>query len=186
MPDSDEDFAAEAINHLDSLYRGALRLTRDPEQAQDLVQDTYVRALRYQHSFHTGTNMRAWLFSIMRNRFWDRLKTQHPGDVSLDDSRDDFPLYERVKDEADGPETLALNRIAATEVVAAVEKLPALHREIVQLVDVEGFSYKDTAEVLDIPIGTVMSRLHRARQQLQKELYQYARESGILAGKGTE
>jgi RNA polymerase sigma-70 factor (ECF subfamily) len=130
--------------------------------------------------------MRAWLFSIMRNRFWDRLKTQHPGDVSLDDSRDDFPLYERVKDEADGPETLALNRIAATEVVAAVEKLPALHREIVQLVDVEGFSYKDTAEVLDIPIGTVMSRLHRARQQLQKELYQYARESGILAGKGTE
>jgi len=183
MAEPSSDFAAEAVSHLDTLYRGALRLTGDPEQAQDLVQDTYLRALRYQHSFQAGTNMKAWLFSIMRNRFWDRLKTRHADEVSLDDDSDgEFPLYERLRDGGVGPETQVLDRLAADEVVKAVEKLPPLHREIMILVDVEGFSYKDAAKILDIPIGTVMSRLHRARQHLQRELYDYARESGLVSG----
>lgn len=175
-------FAEEAMSHLDTLYRGALRLTRDPDRAQDLVQDTYVRALRYQHSYEPGTNMKAWLFAIMRNLFWDRFKGGRPEDLSLDEDGD-FPLYERLKDETAMPEGEVLDKLAAKEVVAAVEKLPPLHREVVLLVDVEGFSYKEAAEVMGIPIGTVMSRLHRARQQLQRQLYDYARESGIVASR---
>jgi RNA polymerase sigma-70 factor, ECF subfamily len=172
-------FAEEALTHLDTLYRGALRLTRNPEQAQDLVQDTYLRALRYRNSFQTGTNMKAWLFAIMRNLFWDRFKGSKREDISLDEVGE-FALYDRLKDSSEVPETDVLDRIAAGEVVSAIENLPPLHREVVLLVDVEGFSYKDAAAVLGIPIGTVMSRLHRARQHLQKTLYGYAVESGIV------
>ncbi len=178
-PTTEVSFAEEAMGHLDTLYRGALRLTRNPDQAEDLVQDTYLRALRYQHSYQTGTNMKAWLFAIMRNLFWDRFKGGRPEDLSLDEDGD-FPLYERLKDDTAKPESDVLDKLAAKEVVAAVEKLPPLHREVVLLVDVEGFAYKDAAEVLGIPIGTVMSRLHRARQQLQKHLYDYALESGVV------
>ncbi len=156
-------FAEEALTHLDTLYRGALRLTRDPDQAQDLVQEAYLRALRYQHSYQAGTNMKAWLFAIMRNLFWDRFKGTRKDDVSLDDVGD-FVLFEKLRDEGARPEADVLDKIAASEVVSAVEKLPALHREVVLLVDV------------------VMSRLHRARQQLQRSLYDYAVESGIVRG----
>ena len=172
------------MTHLDTLYRGALRLTRDPDQAQDLVQEAYLRALRYQHSYQPGTNMKAWLFAIMRNLFWDRFKGTRKDNVSLDDTGD-FVLYEKLKDEGAKPEADVLDKMAATEVVAAVEKLPPLHREVVLLVDVEGFSYKDAAQTLGVPIGTVMSRLHRARQQLQRSLYEYAVESGIVHASGT-
>jgi RNA polymerase sigma-70 factor (ECF subfamily) len=168
------------MSHLDTLYRGALRLTRDPDRAQDLVQDTYVRALRYQHSYQPGTNMKAWLFAIMRNLFWDRFRGGRQEDLSLDDDTGDFALYDRLKDDSAIPEDKVLDSIAADEVVKAVEKLPPLHREVVLLVDVEGMSYKDAAEVMGVPIGTVMSRLHRARQQLQRHLYDYAVESGIV------
>lgn len=175
------DFAAQAIEHLDTLYRGALRLTRDPDQAQDLVQDTYARALRYQASFKPGTNLRAWLFAIMRNLFWDRFKGGQGREVSLDqESDDDFGLYERLQDDSAHPDLDVLNEIAAGEVVAAVDELPPAYREVVMLVDVEGFAYKDAAEILGVPIGTVMSRLHRARRLLQRRLYDYAVESGIV------
>jgi RNA polymerase sigma-70 factor (ECF subfamily) len=179
------DFGEEAIGHLDALYRGALRLTRDPDKAQDLVQDAYARALRYQHSYQPGTNMKAWLFAIMRNLFWDRFKGSRKEDVSLDDVGE-FVLYDKLRDEGAKPEADVLDKLAASEVVAAVEKLPPLHREVVLLVDVEGFSYKDAAQTLGVPIGTVMSRLHRARQQLQKSLYEYAVESGIVHANGTK
>jgi RNA polymerase sigma-70 factor (ECF subfamily) len=178
-PPASQSFAEEAIDHLDTLYRGALRLTRDPAQAEDLVQDTYLRALRYQSSYQAGTNMKAWLFAIMRNLFWDRFKGGRPEDVSLDGDGE-VSLYDTLRDETAMPEAEVLDRIAADEVVRAVERLPELHREVVLLVDVEGFSYRDAAEVLGVPIGTVMSRLHRARRQLQKALYEYARESGIV------
>src|SRR3989440_5488867 len=177
--DARSRFSEEAISYLDTLYRGALRLTRDPAQAEDLVQDTYVRALRYQSSYQVGTNMKAWLFAIMRNLFWDRFKGGRPEDISLDGDGE-FALYDTLKDPSAMPEADVLDRIAADEVVKAVEKLPELHREVVLLVDVEGFSYKDAAEVLGVPIGTVMSRLHRARRQLQRSLYDYASESGIV------
>jgi RNA polymerase sigma-70 factor (ECF subfamily) len=173
------EFAEEAIGHLDTVYRSALRLTRDPAQAEDLVQDTYVRALRYQHSYQPGTNMKAWLFAIMRNLFWDRFKGARREELSLDGDGE-VSLYDTLRDPSARPEAEVLDRIAADEVVHAVEALPELHREVVLLVDVEGFSYKDAADVLGVPIGTVMSRLHRARRQLQKSLYDYAQESGIV------
>jgi len=175
-------FAEEAIGHLDALYRGALRLTRDPDKAQDLVQDTYARALRYQHSYQSGTNMKAWLFAIMRNLYWDRFQKANREAVSIDDIGE-FALYDQMRDDlGEGPEAEVLDRIARGEVVEAIEKLNPLHREVVLLVDVEGFSYKDAANILGVPIGTVMSRLHRARQQLQKDLFTYAVESGIVGG----
>ena len=176
------DFAEEAISHLDALYRGGLRLTRDPDKAQDLVQDTYARALRYQHSYQPGTNMKAWLFAIMRNLYWDRFQKANREAVSIDDIGE-FALYDQMRDDlGEGPETEVLDRIARGEVVDSIEKLNPLHREVVLLVDVEGFSYKDAATILGVPIGTVMSRLHRARQQLQKDLFEYAVESGIVPG----
>ncbi len=147
------------------------------------MQDTYLRALRYQSSYQAGTNMKAWLFAIMRNLFWDRFKGGRPEDVSLDGDGE-VSLYDTLRDETAMPEAEVLDRIAADEVVRAVERLPELHREVVLLVDVEGFSYRDAAEVLGVPIGTVMSRLHRARRQLQKALYEYARESGIVRADG--
>ncbi|TMD08220.1 MAG: sigma-70 family RNA polymerase sigma factor [Chloroflexi bacterium] len=185
VPDGQDAFAAEAITHLDALYRGALRLTRDPDQAQDLVQDAYARALRYQHSYQAGTNMKAWLFAIMRNLFWDRFQKGRPPALSIEDVGE-FSLYDRMRDGVteEGPEDTVLDRIAAGEVVEAIEKLSPLHREVVLLVDVEGFAYKDAAQILGVPIGTVMSRLHRARQHLQKSLYDYAVESGIVPGMG--
>ncbi len=181
-PAAASNFSEEAIGYLDTLYRGALRLTRDAVKAEDLVQDTYVRALRYQHSYQPGTNMKAWLFAIMRNLFWDRFKGGRPENISLDGDGE-FALYDTLKDDTARPESDVLDKLAAGEVVNAVERLPELHREVVLLVDVEGFSYKDAAEVLGVPIGTVMSRLHRARQQLQKSLYDYAQESGIVHGR---
>src|SRR5947209_4154450 len=183
-PAAQTAFAEEALTHLDTLYRGALRLTHDPDAAQDLVQEAYLRALRYQHSYQAGTNMKAWLFAIMRNLFWDRFKGSRKDDVSLDDVGE-FVLYEKLRDEGARPEADVLDKIAASEVVTAVDKLPPLHREVVLLVDVEGFSYKDAAQTLGVPIGTVMSRLHRARQQLQKSLYDYALESGIVRPDGS-
>ncbi len=181
-PAASSDFGSEAIGHLDPLYRGALRLTRDADRAQDLVQDTYARALRYQHSYQAGTNMKAWLFAIMRNLYWDRFQKNQREPVSLDDLPE-FALYDQLRDEVgEGPEAEVLNGIARGEVVEAVEKLAPLHREVVLLVDVEGFAYKDAATILGVPIGTVMSRLHRARQQLQKDLFDYAVESGIVPG----
>src|SRR5439155_760750 len=130
-------FAEEALTHLDTLYRGALRLTRDPDQAQDLVQEAYLRALRYQHSYQPGTNMKAWLFAIMRNLFWDRFKGGRKEDISLDDLGD-FALYDTLKDSSAIPETEVLDQIAAGEVVKAVEKLPPRHREVVLLPAVRG------------------------------------------------
>ena len=148
-------FAEEAIGHLDALYRGALRLTRDPDKAQDLVQDTYARALRYQHSYQPGTNMKAWLFAIMRNLYWDRFQKSNREAVSIDDIGE-FALYDQMRDDlGEGPEAEVLDRIARGEVVEAIEKLNPLHKEVVLLVDVEGFSYKDAATILGVPIGTV-------------------------------
>ena len=178
-PAAQTAFAEEALTHLDTLYRGALRLTHDPDQAQDLVQEAYLRALRYQHSYQAGTNMKAWLFAIMRNLFWDRFKGSRKEDVSLDDVGD-FVLYDKLKDEGAKPEADVLDKIAATEVVAAVDKLPPLHREVVLLVDVEGFSYKDAAETLGVPIGTVMSTLARSRLRLRQRLVQCGEEHGLL------
>jgi len=181
-----DEFEAEALRHLDALYRTALRMTRSEADAEDLVQETYIRAFRFRDQFTLGTNMKAWLFRILTNTFINtyRRKTAQPEVTDLD-GIDEFSLYRRMADDraassSPDPEAELLKTVVDTEVTDALEELPERFRTTV-LLDVEGFSYKEIAEMLSIPIGTVMSRLHRGRKFLQKRLYDLARERGIAA-----
>jgi len=181
-----DEFETEALRHLDALYRTALRMTRSEADAEDLVQETYIRALRFRDQFTLGTNMKAWLFRILTNTFINtyRRKTAQPEVTDLE-GVDEFSLYRRMVDDraassSPDPEAELLKGVVDTEVTDALEELPEKFRTTV-LLDVEGFSYKEIAEMLSIPIGTVMSRLHRGRKYLQKRLYDLARERGIAA-----
>jgi len=181
-----DEFEAEALRHLDALYRTALRMTRSEADAEDLVQETYIRAFRFREQFTLGTNMKAWLFRILTNTFINtyRRKAAQPEVTDLE-GVDEFSLYRRMADDraassSPDPETELLKGVVDTEVTDALEELPEKFRTTV-LLDVEGFSYKEIAEMLGIPIGTVMSRLHRGRKFLQKRLYDLARERGIAA-----
>ena len=183
---ANDPFEAEALTFLDALYRTALRMTRSEADAEDLVQETYIKAFRAREQFTPGTNLKAWLFRILTNTFintYRRRQTQ-PEFTELDDV-DEFSLYRRMSDlktssNAGDPESEFLNAIVDTEVKDALAELPEKFRSVV-LLDVEGFSYKEIAEMLDIPIGTVMSRLHRGRKFLQKRLLDLAQERGIAA-----
>jgi RNA polymerase sigma-70 factor, ECF subfamily len=181
-----DEFEAEALRHLDALYRTALRMTRSEADAEDLVQETYIRAFRFRDQFTLGTNMKAWLFRILTNTFINtyRRKAAQPEVTDLE-GVDEFSLYRRMADDraassSPDPEAELLNSVVDAEVTDALEALPEKFRTTV-LLDVEGFSYKEIAEMLGIPIGTVMSRLHRGRKFLQKRLYDLARERGIAA-----
>jgi RNA polymerase sigma-70 factor (ECF subfamily) len=181
-----DEFETEALRHLDALYRTALRMTRSEADAEDLVQETYIRAFRFRDQFTLGTNMKAWLFRILTNTFINtyRRKAAQPEVTDLE-GVDEFSLYRRMADDraassSPDPEAELLKGVVDTEVTDALEELPEKFRTTV-LLDVEGFSYKEIAEMLGIPIGTVMSRLHRGRKFLQKRLYDLARERGIAA-----
>ena len=179
-------FETEALSYIDALYRTALRMTRSEADAEDLVQETYIRALRFREQFAPGTNMKAWLFRILTNTFINayRKRSRTPETTELDDV-DEFSLYRRMSNErpassSPDPEREFLDGIVSSEVTDALEELPEKFRTTV-LLDVEGFAYKEIAEMLGIPIGTVMSRLHRGRKFLQQRLYDLARERGIAA-----
>jgi RNA polymerase sigma-70 factor (ECF subfamily) len=178
-------FVEEAMGHMASLYTAALRMTRNPADAEDLVQETYLKAYRSYDRFEEGTNLKAWLYKILTNTFINqyRAKKRRPGESSLDETEDLY-LYRRLG----GLESVAAGRSAEeevldhfteTEVKEAVEALNEDFRMAVLLADVEGFSYKEIADILDIPIGTVMSRLHRGRKALQRRLYDFARARGL-------
>ncbi len=168
-----------------SLFSTALRMTGNRADAEDLVQDTYLRAYRSYGSFTEGTNLRAWLFRIMTNAHINRYraKSRRVEESELDDI-DDLFLYRRLTDPGQysrSAEDELMDLFSESEVVAAVEALPESYRMAVLLADVEGFAYKEIAEILDIPIGTVMSRLHRGRKALQRELYTFAAARGLTA-----
>ena len=180
-------FADQAMEHMGSLYTAALRMTRNPADAEDLVQETYLKAYRAFGSFQEGTNLKAWLYKILTNTFINsyRSKKRRPEQTELDEGEDLY-LYRRLG----GLEAVAagrsaeeelLDHITDTEVKEALESLPESFRLAVLLADVEGFSYKEIAEILEIPIGTVMSRLHRGRKALQKALHQFGMERGLVA-----
>ena len=184
-------FETDALSYIDALYRTALRMTRSEADAEDLVQETYIRALRFRDQFTPGTNLKAWLFRILTNTFINsyRKRSRAPETTELDDV-DEFSLYRRMSANGAGsgssdPEREFLNGIVSTEVKDALQALPERFRTTV-LLDVEGFSYKEIAETLGIPIGTVMSRLHRGRKFLQKRLYELARDRGIAALRSAE
>jgi RNA polymerase sigma-70 factor, ECF subfamily len=165
--------------HVDALYRSALRLTRKPEDAEDLVQETYMRAYRYRNRFRPGTNEKAWLFTIMTNVFRNRLRQRPAREEPIDQPGTDFSIYDQLRREGMpvhlmSPEEIIVERGFADEVKRALEELPMPMRMVVVLVDVEEFSYKEVANILGIKIGTVMSRLHRGRQALQKKLWEYS------------
>ncbi|MDP8986911.1 MAG: sigma-70 family RNA polymerase sigma factor, partial [Actinomycetota bacterium] len=169
-------FADQAMEHMPSLYSAALRMTRNPADAEDLVQETYLRAYRGFGGFREGTNLKAWLYRILTNTFINRYRKQQrrPDESSLDDV-EDFFLYRRLGGlegarAGRSAEDELLDLFGESEVKEALESLPEQFRLAVLLADVEGFSYKEIAEILDVPVGTVMSRLHRGRKGLQKRL----------------
>ncbi|HEX7132608.1 MAG TPA: sigma-70 family RNA polymerase sigma factor [Iamia sp.] len=178
-------FAEDAMPLMGSLYSAALRMTRNPADAEDLVQETYLKAYRGYGGFTEGTNLKAWLYRILTNTYINiyRAKQRRPDETELDESEDPY-LYQRLG----GLEAAQVGRSAEDELMdwfteheikTAVEDLPEQFRMAVLLADVEGFSYKEIAEILEIPIGTVMSRLHRGRSRLQKSLFDYARSRGL-------
>ncbi len=178
-------FERDALPLLPNLYSAALRLTRSPVDAEDLVQETYLRAYRGFGGFEEGTNLRAWMYRILTNTFINayRKKQREPVTVQ-DDEIEDWFLYDRLGGSGveASAESEVLDRIPDEDVQRALEALPEGFRMAVLLADVEGFSYKEIAEILEIPIGTVMSRLHRGRKALQKALWETVQERGLVAG----
>ena len=186
MPGAPDAFEQEALAFLDALYRTGLRMTRSEADAEDLVQETYIRAFRFRDQFTPGTNLKAWLFRILTNTFINsyRRKAAQPRTTELDDV-EEAALYRRMSAAGGGalePEQTVLDGVVDEEITGALDDLPDRFREVV-LLDVEGFAYKEIAEMLDIPMGTVMSRLHRGRRFLQRRLYDLARDRGIAAAR---
>ena len=179
-------FTELTMEHMPSLYTAALRMTRSPADAEDLVQDTYLKAYRAFETFQEGTNLKAWLYRILTNTFINsyRAKKRRPEETDIDDVENLY-LYRRLgglEGAASGrsAEEEVLDRFTETDIKEALESLPEQFRMAVLLGDVEGFSYKEIAEILDVPIGTVMSRLHRGRRALQKRLYDFGRQRGLV------
>jgi RNA polymerase sigma-70 factor, ECF subfamily len=179
----EDRFEREALPLLGEMYAAALRLTRNPADAEDVLQEAYLRAYRGFGTFKEGTNLRAWLYRILTNAFINtyRKRQREPQTVS-DDEVPEWYLYERLG--GDGAEASAEAEVLETlpdeDVQDALASLPEQFRLAVLLADVEGFSYKEIAEILDVPIGTVMSRLHRGRRALEKRLVDVMRERGLV------
>jgi RNA polymerase sigma-70 factor (ECF subfamily) len=180
-------FADQTMGLMPSLYAAALRMTRNPADAEDLVQETYLRAYRGFEGFEEGTNLKAWLYRILTNTYINsyRARKRRPDETELDEVEDLY-LYRRIGGleaamAGRSAEDELLERFTDAEVKEALESLPENFRMAVLLADVEGFAYKEIAEILDIPIGTVMSRLHRGRKALQKRLYEFAVERNLTA-----
>ena len=181
-----EQFTTDAMQYAPQLFSTALRMTRSRSDAEDLVQETYIKGWRSFHTFQEGTNLRAWLFRIMTNTYINKYNAQKRKgtEVELDDVEELF-LYKRLgsidqSQLSSSAEDQMLELFTDVEVKSALEELPEDFRIPVLLSDVDGFSYKEISEMLEIPIGTVMSRLHRGRKAMQKMLYEYARERGLI------
>jgi RNA polymerase sigma-70 factor (ECF subfamily) len=179
-----ERFERDVLPMLPSLYGAALRMTRNPADAEDLVQDTYLRAFRGFASFREGTNLKAWLYRILTNSFINtyRKRQREPQTVEGPDDLDEWYLFDRLGSRSveGSAEDEVLERLPDEEVKAALESLPENFRLPVLLADVEGFSYKEIADIMGTPIGTVMSRLHRGRKALEKALWETAKERGLV------
>ncbi|MFN8016448.1 MAG: sigma-70 family RNA polymerase sigma factor [Acidimicrobiia bacterium] len=181
-----DTFMSDIDQYLDSLYSTALRLTRNASDAQDLVQESLLKAYRAYENFEEGTNLKAWLFRILTNSYINiyRYKKRRPIEVDVDDS-DTMYIYHKLRgdnseDISKSTEEEFLNSISDKNIADAIEAMPDQYREVVLLADVEGLSYAEIAEMLDIPSGTVMSRLHRGRKALQKALWDYAVENNLV------
>ncbi len=186
--ENNKEFEQLTMPHADALLRTALRMTRNSSDAEDLVQDTYLKAYRFFNRFERGTNIRAWLFKIMTNLFINsyRNRARRPEEISFDDM-EEFSLYSKLvtEDQKGGtnPEKELFDKLYGDEVQKALDRLPEEFKMVVLLNFVEGFSYQEIAEILGIELGTVKSRLHRGRRLLQKALWEYAKKSGLAREK---
>ena len=186
------DFEHDALVHAHRLYSAALRMTRNPADAEDLVQETLLKAYRGYDTFSAGTNLRAWLYRILTNTFINRYRRlqRRPHEVELGEIEDLY-LYRRIAPSesnraARSAEDEVFESLQGEHVREAIDMLPESFRLPVLMADIQGFSYKEIAAMLDVPIGTVMSRLHRGRKILQKLLWNYAREQGFPGATGEE
>jgi RNA polymerase sigma-70 factor (ECF subfamily) len=178
-------FADAAMPLMDQLYSAAYRMTRNAADAEDLVQETYLKAYRAYERFEEGTNLKAWMYRILTNSYINRYraKQRRPSESDLEDVEDMY-LYRRLGGEqssiGDSAEEAFLSSVTDQQVKDAIEAIPENFRIAVLLADVEGFAYKEIAEILEIPIGTVMSRIHRGRKALEKQLHDYAETRNLL------
>ena len=182
--EKDELFREEALPHLNALYNYARSISYSDEDAEDLVQDTYMRAYRFFHQYTPGSNCKAWLFTILRNLYNTRYKQykRKPDKVHYEDTDEvyNFMVEGEWTSEIGDPESEFFDNILPRRIVEAIEDLPEEFKSTLILADLEDFSYKEIAEILDCPVGTVMSRLHRARNILKKKLVDYAEEKGVI------
>ena len=171
------------MEYASQLYSAALRMTRNPADAEDVVQETYLKAYRAYGTFKEGTNLKAWLYRILTNTYINRYRKlqRRPSEVELGELQDLY-LFKRIGESSGAErstEESVMESMVDEDIKAALESLPERFRMPVLLADVEGFSYKEIAEILDVPIGTVMSRLHRGRKALQKKLWSLAEQRGL-------
>lgn len=176
------EFEAEALPHMDVLYNFALRTTGNESDARDLLQETYLKAYRFWDKYEKGTNIRAWLFRIMKNSYINRYRkeTKEPDTVDYEDIEN---FYNSIRAETTDPNDLQqqlYGNLLGDEVTKALQSLPDDFRTVVILCDIEGLTYEEIAEFIECPIGTVRSRLHRGRKLLQEKLFDYARQQGII------
>jgi RNA polymerase sigma-70 factor (ECF subfamily) len=184
-------FADQAMDLMPSLYAAALRMTRNPADAEDLVQEAMLRAYRSFNQFEPGTNIKAWLFRILTNAYINtyRKKQREPQKIPQENI-EEFDLYQELKNHdpqfSATPETIVLDRLLDSDILEAIDDLPEQFRMAVVLSDLEGFTYAEMAEIMEVPLGTVMSRLHRGRKALQKALFDLAHEKGIVKAKPSD
>jgi RNA polymerase sigma-70 factor (ECF subfamily) len=177
-----KEFETEVFPHKDILFNFALRTTGDKDDAHDLLQETFMKAFRFWDKYEKGTNIRAWLFRIMKNSYINRYRkeTREPGMVDYDDIEN---FYDSIRDDSTESNDLQKSIYRNTlsdEVTEALQSLPEDFRTVVILCDIEGLMYDEISEFLNCPIGTVRSRLHRGRKMLEEKLYDYAKDRGII------
>jgi len=178
-------FEADALQYMNQLYSAALRYTKNPADAQDLVQDTYAKAFVSFHQFEPGTNLKAWLYRILTTTFINTYRKDQRRPQLSDQELEDWQIADassHTSDQGKSAEDVALENLPDSDIKRALAEIPEEFRIAVYLADVEGFSYKEIAEIVGVPTGTVMSRLHRGRKQLREKLTDYARELGYTKG----
>lgn len=177
-----EEFEQEALPHIDALYNFALRMTGSPDDADDLVQETMLKAFRFFDKFEKGTNCKAWLFRILKNSFINdyRKQSKEPDKVDYDDIQNFYETIKSTDIKTQHYEEDAFSKLLDDDISSAITELPEDFRTVIILSDIEGFTYEEIADFVDCPIGTVRSRLHRARKMLYAKLYDYAKEKGFV------